>query len=227
MKLAICDDELTAREQIAGLVDCYSSEKKAVEYELFKDYSELERRIDEFDIFFLDYLMKGVDGLEFARLLRSRYGSKKIIIFITQYNEIVYDTFEVQTHRFLKKPIEKVKLFEALDSALETITGSKMLFQYDGVTTSLELDEIFFFEIRHKELYVCTENEQYLCRKPISAVESELEGKGFYRIHRSYLVNMKNIRTFNSSQAEFTNGESIPISDRKYSDFCKAYLKMK
>ncbi len=228
MKIAVCDDEAIAREEILSLVEDYVSAKNtALSAEAFADYSELEGREDEFDIFLVDYMMQGLDGLSFAHSLREKYGGRKVIIFITQFSEIVYDTFAVQAHRFLKKPVEKEKLFEALDSFLDSGGSSgSMIIRYNGTVTAVRLEDIYYLEISHKELYVCTEKEQILCRRSITSVEEELSELGFFRVHRNYIVNMKNIRSFNNTGIELLNGEKIPLSTRKQHEFCKAYLKM-
>ncbi len=226
MKIAVCDDELIAREEIAAMLDDYlRDENLTAEYTVFEDYETLNPQKDAFDIFLVDYLMPGMNGLAFSQSVRSECKGKKIIIFITQFDEIVYDTFAVQTHRFLKKPLDKEKFREALDSAVCALRKEMLTVQYNGVTTTLNLDDIYYIEIAGKELYIYTEKEQILCRRSIKSMESELVGHNFYRVHRSYIVNMDNIRTFNNSAIEFNNGEMVPVSTRQYHDFCKAYLK--
>lgn len=229
MKIAICDDEAVAREEISALLETYIEDKKVgISYEVFEDYKTLCEREDEFDIFLVDYLMPGVNGLEFAKGLRERHGSRKFIIFITQYNEIVYDSFTVQTHRFLLKPVDKEKLYEALDSSLLPAAASGHIsIRYGGNVTLVSVEDILYIEVSHKELYICTEKEQILCRRSISSVEDELAGYGFFRVHRSYLVNMRKVRTFNQKTIELNGDEILPISARKYSEFCREYLKMK
>lgn len=229
MRIAICDDEYTARDEIEALVVKYFAGHNAqADYTCFENYAALEPHIDEYDLFLLDYLMPGVNGMEFAEKIRKDYGPDKLIIFITQYDEIVYDAFTVQTHRFLTKPVNEEKFNEAIDSALKQIAGNRLIaVQFDGCTTAVKLSEIYYVEIRYKELYICTESEQILCRRSIKSVEQEIDSGCFFRVHRSYLVNMKNIRSFNNKRIEFPSGETIPVSSRKYAEFCRAYLKMK
>lgn len=230
MRIAVCDDEYVAVEEIEKLLKEYSSKNGIhFDYDLFDNYSALEPVAEKYDIFLLDYLMPGINGMDFAGKIREKCGSEKVIIFITQYDEIVHDAFTVQTHRFLLKPIVKTKFYEALDSAFSNIANNdrRLIIRYDGNTTSVKLDEIYYVEIRYKELYIYTKNEQILCHRSIKSIEQEIEHGCFFRVHRSYLVNMKKIRSFNNSKIEFINGETIPVSSRNYAAFCKAYLKMK
>lgn len=120
MRLAICDDEVASQEKIIFCVEDYITERKTdIEYEAFDRCAELESRIDEFGVFVLDYMMPETDGLAFARKIREKYDESKAVIFVTSFPEIVYDTFEVRTLRFLLKPLEKAKLFEAIDAYVQ------------------------------------------------------------------------------------------------------------
>lgn len=230
MKIAICDDEYIDREILVSLTEDYIAERKTeFEYAVFLSYLDMQNRIDEFDVFVLDYQMPDVNGLEFAAQIREKYGAdSKAIVFVTSFDEIVYDAFVVRAHRFLTKPVVKEKYFEALDAYLHTsLSNRQIVIKGAGATSVLPLREIYYVQVAKKELYFCTENEQILCRRSIESAGQELEAYGFYRVHRSYLVNMRALSSFDRAHVEFPNGERVPISSRKYADFCKAYLEMK
>lgn len=229
MKIAVCDDELVAREEIVTCLEDYSVERKLdVDYEVFESYVLLADRIAEFDVFIMDYQTPEIDGMTFAKKIREEFGDGKVIIFVTSFSEIVYDSFLVKTHRFLVKPVDKNKFFEALDSYLLADKNSKkMIIKNDGYTNVFDSSDILYIEACGKESYIYFENEQVVTKKTIASLEDELRGNNFYRIHRTYLVNMKKIKGFDRKCVEMINGEKIEISARKYSAFCKEYLKMK
>lgn len=227
MKIAVCDDELVAREAVVTCLEDYSIERKInIEYEVFESYLSLEPRINDFDIFIMDYQTPEIDGMTFAKTLRDRFGDEKTIIFITSFREIVYDAFTVKTHRFLVKPIDRSKFFEALDSCV-IHTDKNLVLKSDGINDVVNTANILYIEVRGKECYICTEKEQIVSRKAISFFEDELFKAGFFRVHRSYLVNMHQVRSFNKSKIELLNGEKIDISARKYAAFCKEFIKLK
>ena len=58
----------------------------------------------------------------------------------------------------------------------------------------------------------------------LSALE-ELVGKDFYRIHRSYLVNMKYVERYDRTSVTTLGGGNIPIARREYDGFLKAYME--
>lgn len=229
MLIAVCDDELVAREEIVTCIEDYCLEQKIdIKYEVFDSYLPLEKRIDEFDVFFMDYQTPEIDGMSFAQKIRESCGSEKSIIFVTSFREIVYDAFEVNTHRFLLKPVDKNKLFEALDSCVLSGPSSRnLILKSDGYTDIISPDDIYYIEVRGKDCCIYMENDEIISRKTISFFEDELDGAGFFRVHRNYLVNMKKIKSFDKSRIELTNGHKIEISSRKYPAFCKEYLKLK
>lgn len=226
MKIAVCDDEKISLEAVVTYIEDYCAERKSsLEYECFTNYPDLEPRIDEFDFFVMDYQTPEIDGLTFARKIREVHGEQKAIIFVTSFSEIVYDSFEVRTHRFLVKPLDKMKFFEAIDSFMSTnMCNPRIAIKSDGETDVLNISDILYVEVDDKETVFYTAENQYISRMTISSVESELIPHGFFRVHRSFLINMKKISRFDKTSVMFENGESVPISKRNYSEFCKKYL---
>lgn len=227
MRLAICDDEVASQEKIVSCVEDYITERKTdIEYEVFDRCAELESSIDGFDVFVLDYMMPETDGLAFARKIREKYDESKAVIFVTSFPEIVYDTFEVRTLRFLLKPLEKAKFFEAIDAYVQkNVCNKHIVFKNDEETNVINISDIFYFEVAGKELYVCLEKEQIVCHRSISSVEEEMIPKGFFRVHRSYLVNLDKVKSFDKKTLELVNGERLPISARRYGELCRCWLK--
>lgn len=227
MKIAVCDDEKNCLEMVVTCIEEYCTARKVnLEYECFTNYCDLEPRIGEFDFFVMDYRMPGIDGLTFAGRIREIYGEQKSIVFVTSYSEIVYDAFEVRTHRFLIKPLNTIKFFEAIDSFLNmSKTNPRITIKSVGETDILNISNLLYVEVNDKETIFCTAENQYIGRMTISDAEKALVPHGFFRIHRSFLVNIRKITHFSKTSVEFENGESIPISKRKYSEFCREYIK--
>lgn len=228
MRIAVCDDDRNTLNVISGVLEDYIQLKDIqISYDVFYSFDELIDRISDYDLFFLDCKMpEGIDGLEFARIIRRDYGEEKGIVFITAYSDFVYEAFEVRTHRYLLKPIQSEKVFEALDNFVATnYAGRKLLVKVDGRNDIISLTDVYYMEVSRKDVYIYLNKGYVVCHKTISSLEKELNPFGFFRIHRSYLVNVDKVKSFDKRIVQLDNGEKIFMSPQKYNDFCEHYLK--
>lgn len=60
----------------------------------------------------------------------------------------------------------------------------------------------------------------------IGELEDKLRDKGFFRCHKSYLINLKYVDVYNRQEVILENGESIVIAKRRYDEFCQKVLKV-
>lgn len=67
----------------------------------------------------------------------------------------------------------------------------------------------------------------YRARKRISSIEEELAGKGFLRIHRGFLVNMRHITVIKNYEAKLSTGEKLAVGVKNYSAVRAIYTKWK
>lgn len=234
MRIAVCDDNKIILDEISSMLDEYSeSQKIKIRYSCFENYEEIADHVDDFDLFLLDYRMDdsnkdnaGINGMEFAKVLREEYGNSKTVIFITAYPEIVYDAFEVRAYRFIPKPIVKEKLFKAIDDYLASHTDTDtLLVKTNDEVFVIDINDIYYLEVSRKDTFIYFKDSCVKCRRTISSFEKELEPYGFMRIHRSFVINTHRIVSFDTRTAKLDNGEKIFISQKKYQDLCEAYLK--
>lgn len=227
MKIAICDNEPSTLDFISSAIeDLILSQSMDIKYETFLSYENLIHRIGDFDLFIIDYKMPGIDGMEFAKKVYSEFGVEKDLIFITAYPEIVYEAFEVRAYRFLVKPLSKEKITEAVSEYIRDLTSSrKLTIRIDDEFYILNTDDIYYMEAARKYTYIYLKDDCIRCRRTITSFENELSDYGFFRIHRSYLVNINKVKKFDSRICILENGEKIFISQKKYDEFCQLYLE--
>ena len=234
MRIAVCDDNRIILNEISEMLEEYLEKSKIkASYYCFESYNDISGRTDDFDLFLLDYRMDDFsaksnepDGMEFAKVLREKYGNSKTVIFITAYSEIVYDSFEVRAYRFLTKPIVKEKLFKAIDDYLASHTDTDtLLIKTNDEVNVINISDIYYLEVSRKDTFIYFKDTCIKCRRTISSFEKELEPYGFMRIHRSFIINTRRIVSFDTRTARLDNGEKIFISQKKYSELCEAYLK--
>lgn len=229
--IAICDDE----NQIAGQIRTFTSdflranhvEAAIVRFSNGKELLGYEKNID---ILFLDIQMKGIDGMETARRLRSR-NFKGVIIFITILKELVFQSFEVQAYDYLVKPIDRKrfdKTMERLLASLENVSKEKLLVQKGYERSIISFDDIIFAEIMDKKVYLhLTSSEVLDYYDRIENLESRLDER-FFRCHRSYLINLKYLKGCKNGTAYLENGKEIPVSrlrSKAFSEVILQYMK--
>lgn len=145
----------------------------------FSNSEELAERIGEFDVFLLDYRMPDIDGFELAKRIREEYMTTKTIIFISQYDDIVYDAFEVHAHRYLTKPVEKEKLYRALNELdKDAYSFRRLLVRNGGDSKLIDIDSIYFIKVERKDAYIHYdsggEEKVFVCKRSLDSLEKEL-----------------------------------------------------
>lgn len=224
MKIAICDDKETFRRILRNYLDEYSQlHHLDTDYYDYSCGRDLLASSIKHDLIFMDYQMDGLDGLETSELLRK----KKInipIIFLTSYPHVVFDAFKVNAYRFLVKPVEKDKLFDAMDSYLRQLDDSNyILIKTDDIVKRINIHDIVYVEASGKYCYIRDNEESNLYKGTLNEVEKMLPQELFFRSHRTYLVGFRHIVSHNSANILFDNNERALISKMKLSSFKKAF----
>ena len=117
MNIALLDDEAHENENLRAMIEAYAAKRNYdIHCEAFTDGRVLlqEKR---FDLYFLDFRMEGMDGIEVAQALKEKYSHAVTICYLTNYAAAAA---EIINHRiyadgFLKKPVEASLLEEKLD----------------------------------------------------------------------------------------------------------------
>lgn len=225
MQIAICDDERYFRNELRDKLLEYKKEKR-ISMDLFEfdnGKSLLESEII-FDMIFLDYQLPDINGMEAAKELRLRNASS-CIIFVTQFPQFVYDSFEVQPFRFFVKPLCAEKLFSALDTYLDhNKLLNPIVIINEGQQITIEAKNILYLEGDGKYCLIRTTDNTYRSSKTLCHVQALLPKHCFYRIHKSYVINMYYISSIHGSEIILTNSEKASIGRTRLSDFRKEYM---
>lgn len=225
MEVAICDDEKIFRQEIKEMLIRYKTEKRiCIDIYEFESGEALLSSDLVFDVVFMDYQMAGMNGLDAARALRTK-NSICSIIFVTAFPEFILESFEVQPFRFMIKPIQEDKVYDALDNYIKQ---QKLLYPLviidNGEQKSIKAQDIIYLEGDGKYCLVRTNTETVHSSKTLAQVASLLPIHCFYRIHKSYVINMYFIASVNGNTVTFTNGELATIGRNHIAEFKKVYM---
>lgn len=228
LSIAVCDDEAMECCNIAGKIKKLLNEMKTpCMIRQFYSGRDLIQASDKFDIIFLDIIMRDLDGMKIAHYFRKK-AFNKIIIFISSSREYVFEAYDVEAFQYLLKPIDEKKLKKVLQKAV--MKTEKHLEEYIIVNKErqkkkLFLDDIFYFEIKGRMIDVHGTGGVFTYYDQIGILESNLQEKGFFRCHKSYLINLRYVDVYNRQEVILENGERIVIAKRRYEAFCKGILE--
>lgn len=231
--VAVCDDQVMECSVIAGKIRGILKGMKApCEIREFYSGRELLQFPDRFDLIFLDIMMEDLDGMKTAQIIRKR-AFDKILIFISASREYVFEAYDVEAFQYILKPVDEKKLQRVLEKAILKIQNTSlkgktfpeyMIVSKEREKRKLFLDDIYYFEIMGRTVDVHEENGIFTYYEQIGVLEKRLQGKNFFRCHKSYLINLKYVAAYNRQEVILDNGERIGIAKRRYEEFCREIL---
>ena len=222
---AICDDEAVFRSQLSALLVKHSIEQ---EYEcVIHEYVSGEDLLANLDprtqLLFLDVGMPGITGIETARKI-SETPQNIITIFVTSMPQYAIDGYDVHAFAFLTKPLRYSRFSEVVSSALERIsqTGSRRILIKQGQDTLIvPTADIYYIESFAHRMKVALRDSELMTAASMKDFEKDLNGCGFFRIYRCYLVNCRHVISVHDQRVVLDNRSDIPLSKQRRLDFLK------
>ncbi|MBR6835849.1 MAG: response regulator transcription factor, partial [Oscillospiraceae bacterium] len=149
------------------------------------------------------------------------------IIFLTSHVEFVYEAFKVRAFRFLQKPIDHEKFTEALKNAeLNRSAMEKVVVEFRGAVAEIYTENIVYIESSGEGIYVHdTRGNYYQSSASLKEWGEKLDSELFYRIHKTTLVAMKYVTSFDKGVVKLSgyNGD-FPVARRSIQPFRTAYF---
>lgn len=237
IRIVLCDDDAIFLERMRNDIRAALKhlDVEAV-IQIFTEADVIPQKVmRECDILFLDidFNDKKYTGIDVARKIRDARQSA-IIIFLTNYIEYAPEGYEVQAFRYaLKSEIDK-KLPQYLKAAMNKLFAEKELFQISvsGEPITLHLEDILYIESQGHNAVIFTQKpekksgpqKEYKVYSTLSKFEQQLSARGFLRIQKSYLVNMRRMKQYRCNEALLDNGIMLPVSEKAYSENKKKFL---
>lgn len=228
ISVAICDDEKYMSDQIRKSVsDFFHRKNIEVTISQFPCGEELLRHDKPIDLLFLDIQMKDTDGMTVARKLRAR-GFKGFLIFVTVLREMVFQSFEVQAFDYLVKPIEQRqfdKTMERLLLSMQNAGEANLLIRRGYESHIIALNDIVYCEIIDRKVYLHLISSKIIdYYERIENLESRLDDR-FFRCHRSFLINLQYLKSYQDQTAYMEDGTRIPVSRLRSKEFSGVILR--
>jgi len=175
----------------------------------------------EVDLMFLDIRMPAISGIDFLKMLRH---PPKVII-TTAYREYALDGYDLDIVDYLLKPVTFDRFFKAIERYLRTndlaVPTAQAVLSAEAASINVKSgyknlrinkDDIFYIESLKDYVKIVTAADTIMVKYRISDMQNELSAMGFLRIHRSFIVNLKNVSAFTASDVEVGKTE-LPIGE--------------
>ncbi len=239
MKVLIVDDEPKARSLLRNIITEYTQGIEVVgEAASVNEAVKIINKLQP-DLVFLDIEMPNENG--FALFDYFDVPSFETI-FCTAYSQYALQAFEVSAIDYLLKPISISKVQAAIEKAIKTRGQNKIIEQVAALKENLsvqqlqkiglplsdglqfiKMDDLLYFEADGSYTHVITAKEKFLVCKKIKEFDELLQNDNrFYRVHRSYLVNILKVTKYSKKEGAtliFENHKVIPVAREKKNDF--------
>ncbi len=231
MKVLIVDDEnlalsrlkrLLNNEGINDIVECNNA------IDAIKEFTK-----ERFDVAFLDISMPNMSGLELANTILN-INPKTFIIFQTAYEEYALEAFKSGGIDYLLKPVsnENIKsaLYKIEKFLVKNEISKKLIAKRGNRIYLIDIDDIFYIKADLDEVIIKIKDADAYLRRKIGDMQNLLEGKNFFRVHRSYIVNVDKIKSMQSVEQSkleisFHNIDDIVISSKDGAKEFREYLE--
>jgi len=226
MKCVIIDDEPLAVELLEDFV------RKVDSLELISTFNNAIDAVsfinqNNVDLIFLDIQMPHFSGIDFLNTIEK----KPLVIFTTAYSDYAVEGFNLGAVDYLVKPIPFHRFLKSVVRAQQVLNPSTAIQAISENTTAPELEQDFMFVRAEYEnvkmnfsdiLFIeglkdyvkiyTTDNKFTLTLISLIKLENLLSSKGFSRIHRSYIINIKHVKSIQKNKVLISD-KRVPISE--------------
>ena len=188
---------------------------------------------NKYDIIFLDINMPLISGVELMELQPNR----PLTIVTTAYSDFALSAFQNDAIDYLMKPISFEKFSKAIEKAKtfysgksqkkENSSNGKVLsYRANGQMIDIILSEIIYIESlgNYMKLYGTKLKSPIIIYGSLASISAEIDCTDFVQVHRSYIVNTREINTATNKTLTMTNADIIPVG-RKYQILLHNFFK--
>lgn len=231
LRIAICDDESLSRNHTLRFIEQWENKPNSCLITSFDNGDDLIKSHTQspFDIIFLDIVMPILNGIETAKEIRT-FDKNVKIVFLTSSSDYAVSSYSVKADNYLLKPIKESLLFTCLDELYEELLDNLEMIT---IKSSFSIHRVFlkdieFVEAQNKRVVfylsggktISSANQLYSL-EPILSLE-----KGFFKCHRSYIVNINHIDSFSGKEIRMRSNLLVPLSRSANKEFMDYYFSM-
>ena len=227
----VVDDEQLACDELSYLLKDFPEVEVIATGSNGLDAIELIRKLEP-EVAFLDVDMPGLDGLGVVRRLREKGIELPHFIFVTAYDQYAVEAFRLEAMDYLLKPVDKVRLAETIERAKRAVQDkqapagvpksapaaprTKLLVRANNRNFIVDANDVIYATIDDGLItLVTTTLEGHSNYRTVEDLQANLDRDLFWRVHRSYLVNINRIKEV---VPWFKSSYQLRMDDRKHTE---------
>ena len=221
-RAVVIEDEVYSRELLCTLLSDYCAGIEVVgSAGSAEEGRALIERVEP-DVVFLDVEMPRGDGLALTDAFPE---ADFHFVFVTGYRKGRIPDLEKRALAWLRKPVDLLEL-RALLAGLGLAQEAAGMGEEEGQLEGVELGELLYIEgNRRYALLLLADGQSKVGERRLQEYEGKLAGRGYFRIHRNYLVRLDAVVAYEAGRAgqlTLRNGKALPLAARRKRAFVQA-----
>ncbi len=225
-KCVVIDDDKSARTLLNRFIEITATISLEASFGDSIEGQQFLLNHPHIDILFLDIEMPDMSGIELLKTLPELPET----ILTTSHTGFALDAFELDVTDYVIKPVEYGRFSQAVIKATKKLdliqtkeafyakTPEELYVKVNNRMIRIQLDDILYIEALSDYVLIHTLTEKLVVYSTLKAIGAKLKGERFMRIHRSYVINLRQIDAIEDNSV-ITNGKPIPISKSYRSEF--------
>jgi len=170
---------------------------------------------NESDLVFLDIQMPELTGINFMKIL----GDKQKYILTTAYSEYALEGYDHNIVDYLLKPISFERFYKSALKAQErfvvneTKEDAHFFVKSSGQQHRVNFEEILYIESIKDYVNIKTSEQEYIVLDTLKSMEQQLPESSFARIHKSFIINLNQIKNVSTKKVTLVSEQEIPIGE--------------
>lgn len=199
IRCLIADDERYARDELRYLISSYPHIEIVAEVDNGEDALVQTLRTMP-HIVFLDIEMPKQNGIEIAKAIQ-QMKEPPLIVFATAYPQFAVDAFRIAAVDYLLKPYDEKQLAQTMERIENHFVkhapprmpferNGRLSIEQEGEITFVPIEDIYYICREENMTKVYTMTKTYEIKSTLKELENKLEMYAFFRVHKSFLVNL-------------------------------------
>ncbi len=227
MNIGICDDENMLLRELEETCNKFINQNGLQgEVMAYSNGVDLLSDIDKLNVVILDIEMPEVNGFQLARRI-SEMKQDIFIIFLTNHEEYLFDSFNFRPFGFLIKPLKEEKLFDRLQEVQRRLSEHKKIVVNEiSKKCSICLEDILYIESLGDDSCVyMVDSKHCITSQTLKEWQESLPEHLFGRCDRSYIVSYRYIEHIAKDSITLVGGASVRLSVRRKKEITDNYME--